>query len=464
MSAKGKFKPLLKDLDLSKIPTFIPQIARGAEELVWSPTLGTRPRRYGETYEQSIGALAEIPMSFGPEVFPIHNVAYSSTNQYPLRDDRNSSDLPSNNHRHSDSIIRTAPPQFKSTLSPLNPSVTSSSRSKRSHIRRRDRRNDLEDTPFPNDADRMMEMVTMRRNSNSRNSPSSQYDTTGYPVLSRPTSPSHFRSPQYPSNQVRGVHTAARFSAPRSVPKYGNVNQTGQGMYDGYPIPYQEQLGPFRPGPNTASFNPFAVRRTPDPQIWTPNNSSQSNSRVLPSQIATQMIQPVPHVTAQAQMSNQMIQPVPHITAQAQMASSMAQFSDSELSVPPQGLMDPLDYWNMLHQRELEIRTRLRNANRPMTGQERHYIFLLGEARITAVVTQMPARDGRDMREWLRELGRTLESIWKPRPGAMALTPLVVARKQDYERAVEREIELTKRESWHRQSSSGSGAAYGYGL
>lgn len=443
VKAKGKYKILPKDLDLSKIPTFIPQIKRGAEELVWSPTLGTRPRRSGETYQQSIDALAADPLPFGPGDPSVHSVAYDSANQYHFRDDRDPSDSSWKGHRHSD-FIRTTPPQLKSTLSPLNPSLASSSRSKRNHNRTRDRRNNLEDAPFPNDVDRMMEMATLRHNPNSRHSASSHYDTTGYPVqdLSRPTSPSHFRGPRYPSNQVRDIHTSTRFSAPRSAPSYGNVNQTGQGMYGGYPTPYQDQLGPFRPAPSPATSNPFAAR-TPDPQIWSSNRSSQSISGALPRQ-----------------MPNQMIQPVHHMTAQAQMPSDMARSSENELSIPPQGLMDPLSYWNMLHQRELEIRTRLRNANRPMTAQEHHYIFLLGEARISAVATQLPDRNGRHARDWLRELGRTLESIWKPGPGAMGFTPLVVARKQDFEKAVEREIEMTKRENWHRQSHSGSSAAY----
>lgn len=453
MSAKGKgkFKTLPKSLDLSKIPTFVPQIASGAEELVWSPTLGTRPRRSGETYQQSTGALAEIPISFSPEDSPLRNMAYNSPNRYPFRDDRDPSDSPSTSHRRSDSILRTAPSQLKNTLSPLNSFVALSSRSRRDRNGRSDRHTDLEGTPFPNDVDQRTEMATLTQNRNGRHSASSQNATTGYPVrdLSRPTSPSGFRGPRYPSKQVRGVYTAAQSLAPRSVPDYGNMNQTGQGMYGAYPVPYQDQLGPSRPESSTASFNPFGARTT-DPQIWSTNNFSPSSSGVLPNQMPNQMLQPVPHV--------------PHMQAQAQSPSSMAQISDGEFSVPPQGLMDPLSYWNMLHQREVEIRTRLQNTNRAMTGQERHYIFLLGEARIAAAASQLPARNGMGVREWLRELGLTFASIWRRKPGDMELTPLVVARKRDFETAVEREIELAKREMEQRQSRSASGEACGYGL
>ena len=455
MSVKSKIKNLPKKLDLSSIPTFVPRNAMGSEELVWSPTSGTRQRRPDETYQQKTNARPANPIQSGQEIHPNLTSAYNLRNQYLFHGDRDFSDSPSKNHRHSDSIMRTPPPQFKSTLSPLNPSAASSSRSKENLNPRRKRRNNLEDTPFSDSVDRMMEMATMKHDPNSKNSPPSHYDTTAYPVedLTRPTSPSQFRGPRYPSNQVRGVYDAEPFSAPSSVLDYGRMHQTGRGMYGGSPSPFQGQLGPFRPGSDTASFYPSATY-APDPQIWSTNHSPRPRRGALPNQMPNQIIQPIPQMMSQAQM--------PRFMGQAQMPPSMAQVPNSEtLSVPPQGYMDPLDYWNMLHQRETEIRTRLQNANRPMTDQERQYISLLGEARINTVATQMPARGSMSKGKWLRELGRTLRSIWKTGPGGTGFHPVIVARKEDYEKAIEREIERTSQERERRKFGSALDHAYG---
>ena len=439
MGVESKSKTLPKNLDLSKIPTFVPRNALGSQELVWSPTSGTRQRRPDEIYQQSTDARPADPTQFGREISPNLTSAYNLRNQYLFHGDRDFSDSLSKNHRHSDSIRMTPPPQFKSTLSPLNPSVASSSRSKENLNRRRKHRNNLEDTPFPESVDRMMEMARMRHDPDSRHSSSTHYDTTAYPVqdLSRPNSPAHFRGPRHPSNQVRGVYNADPFSAPPSVPHYGNMRQTGQGLYSGSSSPFRGHLGPSQPAPDTSSFHPFDAY-APDPHIWSTNHSSQSRHGVSPNQ-----------------MPNQIFQPVPHITAQAQIPLSMAQVSNSEnLILPPQGYMSPLDYWNMLHQREIEIRTRLQNANRPMTAQEIHYIFLLSEARVNAVATQMPARGNMSKHNWLKELGRTARSIWKTGPGGMGFDPIVVARKEDFQKAIEREIERTSREKGYRNPGS----------
>lgn len=444
MSVESKSKTLPKDLDLSKIPTFVPRNALGSQELVWSPTFGTRQRRPDEIYQQSTEARPANPIQFGREISPNITSAYSLKNQYLFHGDRDFSDSPSKNHRHSDSIMMTPPQQFKSTLSPLNPSVASSSRSKENTNRRRKRHNNLEDTPFPQSVDRMMEMARMKHDPNSRHSSSSHYDTTAYPVqdLSRPPSPAQFRGPQHPSNQVRGVYNADPFSAPSNVPSYGNMHQTSHGMYSGSSSPLQGQLRPSQPASDTASFHPFHSY-APDPQTWSTNPSLHSRHGVSPNQMPNQIIQPGPYMMTQA-------------------PPSMAQVSNSEnLNLPPQGYMSPLDYWNMLHQREIEIRTRLQNANRPMTAQEVHYIFLLSEARVNAVATQMPARGNMSKHNWLKELGRTARSIWKTGPKGVGFDPIVVARKEDFQKAIEREIERSSQEKGYKNSGSRQGHAYG---
>lgn len=444
LSVQSKPKSLPKKLDLSDIPTFVPRNAMGSEELVWSPTTGTRRRRPDEIYQQSTKTSPANPTQFDQQISPNVTSAYSLRNQHLFHGSRDLSDSPTKGHRQSDSIRMTPPPRFKSTQSPLNPSTTSS-RSKENPNPRSNRRNNLEEIPFPDSVDRTMEMARFRHDSNRRYSPPPHFNTTAYPVnnLSRTDTPPQFTGPRYPSSQARGVYGAEPFSAPPSVPGYGNLNQTGQGMYGGPPSPFQGQLPPFQPRPDPASFHAFAgqVPYVPNSEIWAP----QPRRGALPNQIPNQIVQHIPQMMTQAQ--------TPPSTAQAP--------NSQTLSVPLPGSMPPLDYWNMLYQREIEIRTRLQNANRPMTDQEHRYISLLGEARINAAATQMPARGGASHGQWQAELGRTLRGIWKTGPGGTGFSPVIVARKVDFEKAVEREIELTSQERRHANFGSALDRSYG---
>lgn len=423
----------------------------GSEELVWSPTSGTRQRRPDEIYQPSPRARPANTPQFGQEISPNVSSAYNLKTQYLFHGSRDLFDTPMKSHRHSDSLHLTPPPQFKSTQSPLNPSAAQSSGSKENLNLRRDRRSNLEETPFPDNIDRMMEMATLSHDPNSRLSPPSHIDSTAYPAtdLSRTNSPSQFKGPRYPSSQARGVYGAEPFSAPPSIPGYGTLHQTGQGMYGGPPSPFQGQLGPFQPGSDAvASFHhpfPGQVPYVPNPEIWATRSPRPRRGALL------------------NQMPNQITQPIPQMMAQTQIAPprALAPSSETLLIVPPPGSMLPLDYWNMLHQRETEIRTRLQHANRPMTDQEHEYISLLGEARITTVATQMPARGNMSKGKWLAELGRTLRSIWKTGSGGMGFSPVVVARKMDFEKAVQREIEMTSQEQKHGHFGSALDRAYG---
>lgn len=464
VSVKSEAKPLPKKLDLSKIPTFVPQNAMGPEELVWSPTSGTRPRRPDEIYqqsteaEQSAKARPANPTQFGQEISPNVSSAYNLKNQYLFHGSRDFSDTPTGGHRHSDSLRISPPPQFKRTQSPLNPSAAQVSRLKENSKPRSRRRNNLDETPFPDSIDRMMEMATLNNDPSRRSSPPAHFDTTAYPVkdVSRANSPSQFKGPRYPSSQARGVYGAEPFSAPPSVPGYGNLHQTGQGMYGGPPSPFQNQLGPFQSGSDAASsFHPFAgqVPYAPNPEIWAP----QPRRGALPNQMADHIIQPAPQRMTQARIP-------PSMMAQAQIPRPLmtkAPNSNETLVVPPPGSLDPLEHWNLLYQRETEIRARLHNANRPMTDQERQYISLLAEARVNAVATQLPVRGGASKGKWLAELGRTQRSIWKTGPGGMGFPPVIVARKMDFETAVEREINLASQQERHGRFPSALDRAYG---
>ena len=446
MSVESNPKYLPK-LDLSNIPTFVPRNAMGSEELVWSPTSGTRQRRPDETYhQQSTKASSATPRQFGQGISPNVTSAYSIKSQYLFHGSRDFSDSPTKGHRRSDSIRMSPPPQFRGTQSPLNPSATRPPRSNENSNPRRRRHDNSGETSFPGSIDRMMEMTTLSHNPNRSYSPSPHADTTAYPVndLSRTNPPSQFRGPRFPPSQARDVYSAEPFSAASSFSGYGDLHQTGQGIYRGPPSQFQGQLDHFESRPDAAPSHAFAgqVPFAPNPSIWT-TQSSRPHQGALPNQMPDQIIHPVPRTIAQAQLPPFIAQP-PSNT--------------DNFTVPPPGSMPPLDYCNLLHQRETEIRTRLQNANRPMTTQEHQYISLLGEARINAAATQMPARGNMSKGKWLTELGRTLRSIWKMGPRGTGFGPVIVARKVDFEQAIEREIALVSQE---KRFGGGLGRAYG---
>ena len=458
MSVENKPRPLPKKLDLSGIPTFVPQNTVGTEELVWSPTSGTRPRRPDEVYQQSTKGRPATPLQIGLGISLNVTPAYSMDSQYRVYGSRDFSDSPTKGHRPSDSIRMSPPSHFKSTQSPLNPSAARASNPNPRH-RRHD---NFGETSSPGGVDRMTEMTTLGPNANRGHTPSSSIDRTAYPVneLSRTISPSQFRGPQYPSSQARGVYGAEPFSAPPSVPGYGNLHQTGQGMYGGPPSPSHGQPGHFQARPVAAPSHPFGgqVPHVPNPENWTIQSSRPHHGAFQTTQSSR------PHYsTFQNQMPDQIVQPIPQRIAQAQIPPFVNQTTPSSdtLVVPPQGSMPPLDYWNMLHQRETEICIRLENANRPMTTQERRYISLLAEARVDAAATQMMARGNLPKGKWVAELTRTLRGIWEGEPEGTGFSAVVVARKMDFEKAVKREIASVTNSSQRRRFEGAADRAYG---
>ena len=116
--------------------------------------------------------------------------------------------------------------------------------------------------------------------------------------------------------------------------------------------------------------------------------------------------------------------------------------NSESLVVPLPGSMPAIDYWNMLHQRETDIQTRLANANVPMTVLQQDYISRLGNARIAAVTSRLPLRGKKSSQLWLQILQKELNGIWEQRPGDQPQTAVVMDRKADYEKAVLREIEV----------------------
>ena len=66
---------------------------------------------------------------------------------------------------------------------------------------------------------------------------------------------------------------------------------------------------------------------------------------------------------------------------------------------------------------------------------------------MTAVATNLPARGNLHKKKWLSVLQKEMNGIWKAQTGMMPLSPIVVARKQDYEKVIEEEIRAANREA-----------------
>jgi len=118
--------------------------------------------------------------------------------------------------------------------------------------------------------------------------------------------------------------------------------------------------------------------------------------------------------------------------------------SDQPVTIPEQGHMSDVDYWDVLHEREAIVRHQLATSKVQLTEPRRQYIGMLCEARIRAVSTKLPARGQMDTRRWLKTLDYTMKGIWQP--GDEARGGIIVARKADFQIAVNRAIEAAVRE------------------
>lgn len=127
--------------------------------------------------------------------------------------------------------------------------------------------------------------------------------------------------------------------------------------------------------------------------------------------------------------------------AQPQAPGSLHQATNpGHLLIPAQGLMKPIDYWDLLYRLEADLGERLRTANEPITPFYQLYIAQLQQARMMAVSTKLPQRESMDNKTWLQALEREIRSIWSYRPGQVGDSPMIMARKRDYETVVNEEI------------------------
>ena len=370
--AKAKAEPV-------GFPDFVPQSAMGDQQLVWSPTSGTRPRRPDEKYTSPAASPATMSMRFGTEIARGSPSPDKLTSSPPKRSASSVPSYPSTSPSKLGHASQAAETPFDSNQAtslrlrggrvPLGQSVSYGPGS----------------APLPARVDQLIEDAKKKPE-----------------FMATPWDPEFSAGSRRMSiGHALSIGNADSTSAPASITGFGDVALTGHGSYGEPTIPYQpyEVEDSFLP---TDDPNAFA----PSPAIWSPHHSTFSTGD-------TNMPQVSPTLS-----------------------------SDETLFIPPQGSMSPLDYWNMLYQRENDIISRLKKAHKPMTDHQHQYVAALGEARVQTAATQMPARGSMSKKKWLAELDRTLNSIWKLQPGQMPWSPLVVARKQDFEKAVRIAIDM----------------------
>ncbi|MCJ1450909.1 hypothetical protein MMC28_001243 [Mycoblastus sanguinarius] len=372
----------------TNFPEFVPQSAMGGRQLVWSPDSGTRPRRPEEIYN-SPSARPEVPMLFSQEI-STSSPSPGTIKSSPRKENRKQAalNLGASPIKHTTSI--SGSPYFDPVRS-LTESVSGVNFQPKAI--RLPSESQSTPSPKPERVESLIEETKRVREPERHPYPSMLPDDSESFDANRP---------QYPSSRARGVEGVEPFSAPPSIPRFSGMHATDQGLYSGSVSPYQ-------PRPNASTFVPMVNSSpfVPSPEIWG--------------------IQQPP-----------LAMHVPQ--------SFSGPLGGDSLVVPPPGSMLPLDYWNMLYQRETDILSRLEKANVPVADHHRQYLAAMGDARVQTASTQLPIRRKLGRTKWLRELEKTKDSIWKIQRGQVQFTPVIIARKQDFEKAVDREIEMTMME------------------
>lgn len=365
LSAITKTKPNLE------ICTFIPQSMSSCEQLVWSPTQGTRPRRPDEVFQILASSPARSP--------PAHQVIPKSDARMENVESLSGklTDL------HTGVSLRNSAPLSptsralgnQSPFGPIGPS--SASRNKRAPMT-----DAVVGYPTP---------VTLQDSVHAINGQQKQSD------CHRPMNvPSGVKSPEYTVKRARGVLGVEPFSASSNLAKIQGRHDSGQWRYGRHSKCYQPLL---------------------HSQCYTP----MADSNYLVSNPDIGGLSPAQHP--------------------AQPQGLLHQATDSgHLLIPAQGLMKPIDYWDLLYRLEADLCERLRRANEPMTPFYEIYIAQLHQARMMATSTKLPHRGRMDNKMWLEALEREMQSIWTHGPGQIADNPMIMARKRDYESVVNKEI------------------------
>ena len=114
--------------------------------------------------------------------------------------------------------------------------------------------------------------------------------------------------------------------------------------------------------------------------------------------------------------------------------------------IPAPGSMDPLTFWNLLYHRENTILSRLSAAGLLLTDAQTQYITMMKQMRVNAAASQLPYRGNKGKAAWVKNLERVLQEIWVLKSGQTEFSEEVIARKKDFESAVIAEIEMARME------------------
>lgn len=423
-------------------------------DLVWSPTSGTRQRKLDGKVESQKRDQA-IPAIFGQEIsgnipdflksHPILSGIMADTREYI-------------NGQGLSTAVIARPKPYHSPTSPLAQAGSTSARPMTTTLSSPRTRSNPDMDPIPD----------------SRSNPAGliqgicrQLHQTGLADDHENVSlDSESSSLRHPVNRTHRIIGTELLSAPPCSSGLGDSSDTGQGTHGGpgdisYELqaygqygavgsplfqpqpgqqPYIEARSPlFQPQPSQASFSdlknlPFkpwhAQEQHSKPRRHRQFRREEQHSFVsFPQQQSFDVSRGIwnPQAAVPIDQMQQMFYEVP---------------ANESLTVPAPGSMHPVEYWNMLYQREIDIHTRLASAGIPMTDVQCDYVAHLREARIAAVASKMPLRGQMAPMEWLDVLAKELDGLHLP--GVLPSTSVIIDRKKDYGRAVKREIELVE--------------------
>ena len=374
LSDINKIKPKLE------IRTFIPRNASSSEQLVWSPTQGTRPRRPDEVYQM----LATSPARsiLGNQEMDGSDASKEIMEDLSgkLRDSHTGEPFhnPAPLSPTSKGLDNQAP------FRPISPGSVS-----------RNKHAPTTDTVLGHPTPVTLQDSVHRTDEQ-------QKQGSGHSPISVS---SGMNSPEYTANGTLDVHGVKSFSAAPNLARLQGRQYSGKGRYGRHSRYFQPPLHPLYYTPLTDS-DYFA-----------------SNPDVGESPPAQPPVQPL---------------------AQESLYQAVG---SANLLIPAQGLMKPIEYWDMLYRLEVHLRESLREANEPLTQSHWYYLAQLEQARMMAIRTKLPHRGRMSKKMWLPALEREKQSIWTQRPGQAEDNPMIMARKRDYEKLVNEEMEKAWLES-----------------
>lgn len=426
-------------------------------DLVWSPTSGTRQRKLEEKTESQTRDEA-VPAKFGQEIFG------DVSNLFKPQPILSSTKADTLEHKHgrglSTSVVARNEPDH-SPISPLASAASPSARPWSTTLSSQHVRNNSDVNPLPDS-----------KSNSTGLTPEMDWQLHQPGIADKHENGSlypNFSNLRHPVNRAPGIIGAGPVSAPPRISTFGDSRDAGHGIYGGpedISYDFQARNGQygavgsplFQPQPGQV---PHAEARSAPlpPHPGQPSYSDVRHPPFKPWHAQEHHSRSRRHHQSRREGQNSFVAypeqqsfDVSQSIWDPQMANSVDQMqrtssgvpAGESLTVPPPGSMHPVDYWNMLYQREIDIHTRLASACMPMTDVQRDYVARLGEARIATVASKMPLRGQMGPIEWLDVLARELDGLHLP--GAMPLTSVIVDRKKDYERAVKREIELVENE------------------